>query len=371
MKILWICGAGVLGGAERATVEVASGLRARGHTVEVLCPHRSPVTSALARAGLPARPAPIGGSLNARSFFAITRAYRDSAPDVALVTTVDEWVWACFAKQRQPRPRLVLARHMTLPLNRRIAWLVNRRADAVVAVSDAVRRSLVRDAGIRPERVHVIHNPSRFPPRASLPTHDERHRARVALGLDPSGHWVGMFGGLDPAKGIDDVLGAVRRANDECGPTRLLVCGRANAKETARVSQRVDALGLHDRFRYLGEIERIAEAMGAVEVVVVATRSTLGEAFGLTAVEAMACGTPVLAYAVGGLPEVVGDDGECGRLARPDDAAELATVLGQLIADRSTAERLATNALSRVRTLFSPDRATDRYEQRFLSLVTT
>jgi glycosyltransferase involved in cell wall biosynthesis len=369
MNVLWICGSRIVGGAERATLQIAALLRARGHAVGAMCPADSRLQPLLTEQHLAAQSAPLGGATNLRALTAIRRALAASAPDVALVTTADEWVWACLAKRRSVPPRLVLVRHMALPLSWRVRWLAARRADAVVAVSQAVRDSLGGRLGIPPQRLHVIHNPVRFAPRRAVPTADERARARQALGLSPHGRWVGFFGGLDRNKGIADAAHAVRQAGAALGSTHLLLCGRADgraAPSSQTVARRFD---LDGRLHYLGETDRVEEALTAVDVVVMATHRRLSEALPATLIEAMACGTPVAAYATGGMREVIGVDGQAGRLATADDPADLARVLVEVLRDPAGAARMAQDALTRARELFDPQQAADRYEQLFSALA--
>jgi glycosyltransferase involved in cell wall biosynthesis len=350
----------VVGGAERATLQVAASLRERGHRITVLCPPASRLHAELDGLQLAWQSASLGGALNLRAYNAIAGALAAMEPDVALVTTADEWVWACLCRRASPRTRLVLARHMALPLSWRVRWLAARRADAVVAVSRTVRDSLLGRIPIPADRLHVIYNPVRFPPRATVPASAERAAARRALGLPPDGRWVGFFGGLDPNKGLVDVAHALRRANRAFGPTRLLLCGRRHA------GQEIAALGVRDLgsvVHDLGETERVAEALTAVDVVVMATRRRLSEALPATLAEAMACGTPVLAYETGGMAEIIGDDGHSGRLARPDDRDDLARVLIEMLSDSNAAGRMAAAGLVRARELFDPQRAADRYER--------
>ena len=368
MKILWICGSRILGGAERVTLQLATLLGARNHSVEALCRPDSGVAPALKRAGLATHSAWLGGPLNFRAVSVIRSALDDIAPDVALVTTADEWVWSCLALRRAPRSRLVLVRHMAVPLNWRVRWLANR-ADAVVAVSDAVRRSLLGKVGVRPERIHVIHNPVRFAPRAVPPRPHERARARAALALPEGGRWVGFFGGLSRAKGLRDVMSAVSRANAQLGTTNLLVCGRSgDGGEPWSPTELTREFGLEGRVRHLGEIEHIEEALTAVDVVVLATHSVLSEALPATLLEAMACGTPVLAYATGGVVEAIGEDERAGRLVRPDDIDHLSRTLVEVLADPTGAQQMAVVALERTRSLFDPQQAANRYEQLFHAL---
>ena len=369
MKVLWICGSRTIGGAERVTLQLAALLRGRGHQVDALCPPGSDLSPALARAGLPTHEARLGGSLNFRAVAAIRRSLEDNVPDIALVTTADEWVWSCLARRRRQHSRLVLVRHMAVRLNWRVRWLATSRADAVVAVSDAVRHSLIGRLGVRPERLYVIHNPVRFSPRATVPDSDERAGAREALALPRGGRWVGFFGGLSRAKGLRDVLCAVGRANREFGSTNLLVCGRtAVGHDGWSIAELTKEFRIQNHVHYLGEIERVEEALTAVDVVVVATHRELSEALPATLLEAMACGTPVLGYATGGIPEAIGADGEAGRLARADDVNDLSRQLIELLADPTGAQRMAAAALARTRSLFDSEQAADRYEQLFLSL---
>lgn len=367
MKILWVCGSRVVGGAERATLQLAELWRAGGHAVDTLCLADSDLELALGRLHLAGHRAPLGGSLNLRAPLAIAHAVRRIAPDVALVTTVDEWVWACLATR--PRTPLVLVRHMALRLPWVVRWLAGRRAAAVVAVSEAVRDSLAGRARIPAERVQVIRNPVRFPPHATVPTVEERARARAALGLDPGGFWVGFFGGLSRRKGVEDACKAVCQANGTLGHTNLLICGRQrDGADGSPLADLIRQHGLEGRVHDIGETDDVQVALTAVDVVIMPTRRVLREALPLTLMEAMACGTPVLGYATGGIPEVIGTDGNTGRLALPDDVRDLGRVLVELLSDFATAQRLAANALVRVRTLFDPREAATRYEQLFASI---
>jgi glycosyltransferase involved in cell wall biosynthesis len=95
----------------------------------------------------------------------------------------------------------------------------------------------------------------------------------------------------------------------------------------------------------------VLEAWRRATIAVVPS-STLPEPFGLVALEAMACGRPVIASRTGGLPEVV-VDGESGILVRPRDVEDLRTALGRLTADQDLRDRLGSAATRRAR-LFSP-----------------
>jgi glycosyltransferase involved in cell wall biosynthesis len=289
------------------------------------------------------------------------------APDIALITTSDEWVWASLAKDSRLRTRLVFVRHMALPLPRNVQWLVGRNANALIAVSNAVKASLVTDRLIKPGTVHVIHNPVRFAPRESPPTDDERAKARAALGLNQSGRWIGFFGGLSERKGMGDVVRAAASIRSTHPEVRVFGCGRAS--ESEKQSIETWSRQLHGGFQYLGEIDRVEAAMVAAEIVAVATHSALKEAFPLTPLEALACGTPVVAYDTGGICEVLGSNGETGLLAGADDPSQLAAAMVKILSDPALAESIARRGLGRARELFSPELAADRYERLFAEIT--
>jgi glycosyltransferase involved in cell wall biosynthesis len=369
MNILWISGSRIIGGAERVTFQVLGELRHRGHFISALYRDTPKFEQELREAGIRGYPANLGGSLNFVASIAIKRAFSELRPDIALVTTSDEWVWASVIP-RGPT-RLVLVRHMALPLPARVRRLANLRADAIVAVSEAVRTSLLRNASINPERLHVIPNPVRFEIRDSVPSSTLRMECRKSLGIPTDGRWSGFFGGTDPQKGIRDVLQAVGRIVDTIGPCNVLVCGR---KSDDSHHPTVDELAVEYRvgdgqILYLGAIDAVEHAMMACDAIAIATHQSLSEGSPLTALEAMACGVPVAAYNVGGMAEVLGAGAEGGLLANPDDPNDLARQLGRLLGDHDFAINLAMRGLERMRARFNPKLAADRYESLFRQLV--
>jgi glycosyltransferase involved in cell wall biosynthesis len=118
----------------------------------------------------------------------------------------------------------------------------------------------------------------------------------------------------------------------------------------------------------LGEIEDVERALIACDAVAVATHSTLSEGLSLVTLEAMACGTPVIAYATGGVIEAIGEDGGAGLLAAPDDPEDLARQIMKLLADPEAAASVTTRALERVRERFDAQIAVDQYESLFINL---
>jgi len=369
LRILWVAGSRVAGGAERATLQVAADLAERGHLVRILCPAGSALTELAAEHGVDYAPAPVGHAYNLAAIPAVRRAVARDAMQIVLVTGIHDWVWCSLGGASQAA--LVLARHMDLPLARPVAALANRRADAVIAVSDAVRETLVARSGIDPTRVRVIANPCRYDVRARPPSAEERARARTDCGLQGDGAWIGFFGGFAPGKGLEDAFAAAHAAAAAVGPVHLLVSRRGTRwrGDAAADNARLASAGLGDNLHVVGEVRDMDQMLTAMDATLIPTRSDLGEALPLTAIESLACGTPVVGYRVGGVAEVIGENGEAGSLAAADDTADLGRQLAALLGDHERAARCAAAGLERARTLFAPRLIADQYEQLFTELV--
>lgn len=362
MRVLWICGSRIVGGAERVNIRLAELLRSRGHDIEVLCPTRSDLTAAAAAAGLQCHHGPLGRSSDFRAVLTIRRMLRRGF-DAALITTTDEWVWGSLGKLRGG-PRLIMARYMALPLAKGVLWLVRHRADAIVAISCAVRDTLLERGILDAAQIHVVPHPLTVEPRRRPPDESERRAARVQLSLPPDGRWVGFFGGFSEEKGIGDVVEAIRAASKIVGPIELLVTNRGGCGEAKAW---LGSLGDASRLHVVGDLpyERIPVAMTAVEAVVVATHSNVREASSLVLHEALALGTPGVAYATGGIPELFGENDAAGLLATPDDPAALATQLVRVLSDGSLARGLAEAGIQRVSERCDARRIIRSYEALF------
>jgi glycosyltransferase involved in cell wall biosynthesis len=369
-RILLVSGSRIIGGAERVSLQIATGLIERGHSVEALCPGTGQWFGALSAAGIGIHPAAIGGALNLLTPFIIATTVSRVRPGLLMVTSSDEWVWSCLTPRGSIGPRLVLVRHMGLPLALRVRWLAGRRADAIVAVSRSVGDSLLVDSAIAAAQVHVIPNAVRFAIRPRVPGQEDRNKARSSLGLPVAGRWIGFLGGINRGKGIEDVMVAARRAHQSLGDVRLLICGRNDPRrDTPGCDDLARKHGLAGRVHYIGNIDDVRPAIVAADVVAIATNSSLREGLSQTAIDAMACGTPIAAYALGGIIDAVGESDPAAVLARPDDIEQLTGALIRILEAPGLATRIAQNGLARANQSFDPSRMLDRYEQLFATLL--
>lgn len=214
-----------------------------------------------------------------------------------------------------------------------------RSARRIIAVSEATRRELAERLGVPPDKVRVIPNgvDGRFRPAADPRAPDA---ALARLGLERP--YVLFVGNPKPHKNLPRLLDAFAGLDPKLG--RLVLAG---IPEGARgsVGREVAARGLGDRVRVLGVLpeETMPVLYQGAEILVL---PSLWEGFGLPALEAMASGTPVVAAARGGLPEVVG---EAGLLVDPTDVDALRAAMYNLLDNFSLRSELRARGLARAR----------------------
>jgi N-acetyl-alpha-D-glucosaminyl L-malate synthase BshA len=161
-----------------------------------------------------------------------------------------------------------------------------------------------------------------------------------------------------PLKRVEDVVRVFAAIESEF-PSRLDLVG--DGPERPRIEALVHALDLDTRVRFLGERSHLVELLQESDVFLLPSQT---ESFGLAALEAMACGVPVVASDVGGIAEVV-RHGEAGFLAAVGDVAAMAGHVRRLFADDELHARLARRARELAETRFPTEPAVDRYEAAY------
>lgn len=228
-----------------------------------------------------------------------------------------------------------------------------RRTHAIACISDAVAAFARDRVGIPEGRIRVIRNGvSETYADGMLSRGDARRRLGERFRLVPEEFVAVCVAGLNPQKGHRVLLGALRLLDSQSRgrhKIKLLVAG-SGPEEPALRAMHPGHAPHGSEARYLGLLEDPRLVYAAADVFVLP--SVEREGLGLAILEAMACGLPVVASRVGGIPEAV-EDGVTGILVPPGDPAALAAALGRLRLDRDLGRRMGEAGRDRARRLFS------------------
>jgi glycosyltransferase involved in cell wall biosynthesis len=216
---------------------------------------------------------------------------------------------------------------------------VARALPRVVTVSESSRRDIAEQLGVEPRRIAVVPvgvDSSVFRPLPNV----ERVRGRIMTTASSD----------VPMKGLLPLLEALAKVRSERDDAHLVVVGRL--REGSTIPAALERLGLKDVVRFVSGVsdQEIVELYAEAELAVV---PSLYEGFSLPAIEAMACGTPLIATTGGALPEVVGEDGVSALLVPPDDPGALAHAIVTAFADESLRLRLGLAGRWRVAERFT------------------
>jgi len=205
-------------------------------------------------------------------------------------------------------------------------WRLGRRAQRVIAVSEAVREDLVNLGGVPKEKIEVIPNGLDLkeyappPPRSSGPP------------------VVGVIGPLEKMKGQQFFIDAAKSVLNAMRDVEIVVVGSGSEETSLR--KQVRRLGIAKQVTFATDIADYRPALKAIDIFVL---PSVQEGFGFTVLEAMASGKPVVASAVGGVYSLV-IDGETGFLVDKGDSKAIAARVLQILRNPEMAEQMGRRA---------------------------
>jgi N-acetyl-alpha-D-glucosaminyl L-malate synthase BshA len=224
------------------------------------------------------------------------------------------------------------------------------QSDGISAVSHFLKDETVRDFSVPASRVDVI--PNFVDTKVWRPNREPCHRSKLA----PEGQKIVMHvSNFRPVKRLQDVIEVFARIKREVD-ARLVLVG--DGPERPRALKRAADLGLRDDVLFLGRHGSVEEILSCADLFLLPSES---ESFGLAALEAMACGAPVVASQAGGLPEVVAD-GVTGYLLPVGAVDEMAEAGVRVLSDEALAKQLSEAARALTVERFSAEAIVPRYE---------
>jgi len=341
-------------GSERHLLTLLPALRERGIDARMLSlgvdgTDAPRFYAALDELGVPNRVVRCGLDVSPRLARDVVRAVRTESPDLLHTHLVHADVYGSIASSRLRVP-FVSSRHnddrYLLGPFRYVDRAFARRADRLIAISDAVRRFLER-AGHDPAKLVTVHyGLDELPAARSDPTPAE-------AGIPAGAPLVVAVGRLIEQKDHATLLRAFARVHGELPDARLAILGGGPLEGETRAL--ADELGLAGAVALPGRTE-IRDWLERADVF---AHSSRWEGFGIVLLEAMLAGLPVVATRVSAVPEVVAE-GETGLLVEPGDDAALGRALALLVAEPPRARSLGEAGRARARSEFSVARMTER-----------
>jgi glycosyltransferase involved in cell wall biosynthesis len=234
--------------------------------------------------------------------------------------------------------------------------VVARGGDVVLAVSERDRTKMIEVERIPAESIRVMPNGIEFVPPVG-------HDVRGEFGVRPGVGLIGTVGRLYPQKGYGDLIRAVALLKgDPARPIRCVIVGYGPEEETLQAL--IEELDVAEEVSLVGHRQDVSDVIAAFDVSVLSSRY---EGSPLAMMEYMAGASPIVATAVGGVPELI-EDGVHGLLVQPCDPPALAAAIARLLDDRELATRLGQAARERQRAHHDIDVVVGQLEALYIEL---
>lgn len=326
------------GGVDTQTLELCTGLVGAGHDVTIAI-NEGARWAAHARGISGLRVETIRGGKLAQGLQLRRLARRFGANILHAHHGRDYWTTGLASKLASNGAVAVLTRHLMTPLSRTSGRHLLKLGH-VVAVSKAVQAQLSGELKGNHERLHQIY--SGVDTERFRPDPQRQPRERVRFGWDASHVVFSVIGAanLPDGKGQREFVEAGARLIRADRRVRLLIVGEGSL--VPQLKARVHELGFAEQIRFTGFVDDVERITTMIDVLVHPAVGT--EALGLVLWEAMACGKPVIASRLGGIPEAFVDP-DHGMLVEPGNADQLHDAMSRYAADQSLREK--SGALAR------------------------
>ena len=364
-KVLFVHHYSLISGAEKVLINVLSNID-KGKFQSVLCCPCGKLAEQFSHNGIKFYPCNIPVlKRTCNPFLWVYFLYRSIALTVTLVCIIRkehvELIYAnsftaclfCGLAARVSNTALIWHMHDLIRqtrFNGLFISLAGKWADKVIATSNIMKNNLI-ECGVSPGKIETVHN------GIDLNEYDRakvsKNRFRDEIGADANTRLIGIVGQITPWKGQKDFLRAASMAKKELSHVRFLIVGDSHLgdNETYRheLGDLAAGLGLDEYVIFMGFREDIRNVIGSLDILVNASWS---EPFGMTIIEAMALGVPVIATKAGGVVEII-TDGVNGLLFTSGNAKQLAQALLNMLNNPFRAKDMVRNASGTVADRFS------------------
>lgn len=354
LKILHVDPEKEWAGGETQVMGLLSSLSSRAHENQLLCHPEGVLIEQAQKIGIKTIHLRVANDLDLRPILGLKKLIQKEQFDIVHFHThrahgISLWLWRV-----RPGVKYVVTRRMDYPVKRN--WytdrLYNRRVDGVVAISEKIRDLLI-EGGVRSERIRVIHSGIKLALFEQLPKE----------GSASTRPTIGTVAVLEHRKGHRYLLEAARILKERGSRPRFLLAGEG--KEKAYLEQLVARWGLQREVVFMNFVSDIPNFLNGIDIFVL---PSLNEGLGVSVIEAMAAGKPVVASRVGGIPELV-QDRITGLLVPPEDPQALAQAISHLLSERALMESMGVMARKRVQRDLTMEQMAQKNEAFYYELV--
>ncbi len=354
LKILHIDPEKNWGGGECQVIGLLTYLARRGHRNHLMCHPQGALAEAARREGIETSSLSLRNEIDFRPVFSLRRLIRREGYDIVHFHTKRAHALSLWLGRISPGVCYVVTRRMDYPVRRSryVDFLYNRRVDGVVAISGKIAELLV-EGGVRREKVRLIHSgidPAPF-------------QARQAEAPGRAPLRVGTVAVLEERKGHLFLLEAAALLKRQGHRLKYRCAGEGSQRQ--RLEQMALSLGLAEDVEFAGFVGDIPGFLSSIEIFVL---PSLYEGLGVSVLEAMAAGLPVVAAKVGGLPEIV-EDGVTGLLVPPGDPQAVARAVATLVCRPAMAREMGARGRERVLRHFTMEQMAARNEDYYYELL--
>ena len=371
MKILLFIRSLDVGGAQRQLTLLACGLAQRGHDVAVAVLYSGTATERLlAQAGVRIIPLDKRGRWDMLPLWRLWGVFRAERADVVYAFLTTQTTLAALLVPRATSRLVFGVRSVAMELDNydtlsgltfRLEALLSRRADLIIVnaqagIADAVAR------GLPSERIAVVANG--IDTDAMRPDVEAGRAQRAAWGIDDRAFVIGKVARLDPMKDHRNFIAAAGTFQNVYPDVRFVCVGDGPPAYRQELAALAQSHGLADRLLWAGEATDLCAVYNALDMATLS--SAFGEAFPNVIGEAMACGVPVVATAVGDSAAIIGEGGE---VVPPRQPAALSAAWARMRTRlEQNGEQLKADVRSRITTNFDVKAMVTRSERLLAAL---
>ncbi|HIE43243.1 MAG TPA: glycosyltransferase family 1 protein [Candidatus Omnitrophica bacterium] len=276
--------------------------------------------------------------------------------------STDHWIAVETVKFFKSPCRLIRTRHSHIPVNRN--WINNllykKFTDKIVTVAEVSRQQLIEYNGIDASKIATVHSSvflDQFHPDKKITG------IRDELGLDKNTSIIGTVGKISLHKNYPLLLHAFKIVKRSIQNVKLIIVGKGPLENKMKLLSR--ELDVEEDTYFLGERKDIPQIMATLDVFVLAS---MVEGSPASLKEAMVSGKPVVATAVGGIPEII-EDGVSGILVPLGESARLASKIIRILKSQELAEKLGRGAQEVILKKFTPSVMISKMREVYLEVA--